>query len=101
MSSFKPNPRFVEELRHSAGVRAYLRARAEAGAEATRAAAPDRTGHYKDSIKVEDTATGARVLSTDAAASLIEWGSVNNPAYGPLKKGAELSGAHYVDTGRP
>ncbi len=99
--SFVPNPRFVEELRHSPEVRVYLLERAEAGAEATRASAPVHTGHYKDSITVEETPTGARVVSTDFAAGLIEWGSQNNPPYGPLRKGAELSGAHYVDTGKP
>ncbi len=98
-SRFTPNPRFEDELKRSVAHRVRMREAAERGADASRAAAPVRTGHYRDSIRVEPTPTGARVVSDDPAANVIEWGSVNNIPFGPLRKGAETSGAHYVDTG--
>lgn len=99
--SFKPNRRFESELERETAIRAYVLRRAEEAAVHTRAAAPSHTGYYKRHVEVHPTEKGARVASTDPAGNLIEWGSVNNIAYGPLRKGAELSGAHYVDTGRP
>lgn len=43
---------------------------------------------------VEETARGveATAYTTDIAGHLAEWGSVNNPAYAPLRRGAEAAG---------
>lgn len=97
--AFVPNPAFIAEIERDPQVVAHVLKVASEGATLTREAAPEHTGHYRRSIDVERTATGARVFSTDIAANLIEFGSVNNPPYAPLRKGAELSGARYVDTG--
>lgn len=66
-------------------------------ASAARQVAPDRTGHYKRSIRTstevdEHGRPFGRVHADDIAAHLIEWGSVNNPAYAPLRRGAEQLG---------
>jgi hypothetical protein len=49
----------MDELLKSAGVRALLRAEAEAIASRARAAAPVVTGKYRDSIEVKETTASA------------------------------------------
>lgn len=66
-------------------------------ASAARQLAPVRTGHYQRSIRtsVEVDAKGrpfGRVHADDIAAHIVEWGSVNNPAYAPLRRAAEALG---------
>lgn len=64
-------------------------------------AAPVRTGAYRDSLdaSVGITPTGVtgRVLTTDPFAHLIEFGSVNNPPYAPLRRGVESTGLTVTD----
>ena len=57
-------------------------------AESVRQATPDGTGAAKRSIR----AAGDRVVSTDPFFHLIEWGSVNNPAYAPFRRGIRAAG---------
>jgi hypothetical protein len=73
---------------------------AERAAEAARGHAPERTGHYVDSIQassgVIDTDDGptavGRVLSDDFKAAWIEFGTVDTPVFAPLRKGTEQIG---------
>lgn len=92
-SRFVANRAFEAELKRSPAYKAEMALRAKAGAEAARRIAPrGSTGDYAESIQVDDN----RVLTDDPAGHLVEWGSVNNPAYAPLRKGAEATGARVV-----
>lgn len=51
------------------------------------------SGDYARSFEVD----GHVLLTTDPAGSFIEFGSVNNPPHGTLRKAAEAVGARVVD----
>jgi hypothetical protein len=77
----------------------------EAGEEgARRNAPPPGTHHYERSIGSAVGLVGisliGRVFSTDIAAHLIEFGSINNPAYAPLRLGVESTGLRVTDRGK-
>lgn len=71
---------------------------------ARRKGPPPGTHHYERSIgsAVGFDARGVvgRVFSTDIAAHLIEFGSVNNPPYAPLRLGVESTGLFVTDRGK-
>jgi hypothetical protein len=50
------------------------------------------TGLYKRSIVVFRDGDAVAVGSTDFAAHLIEWGSVNNAPYAPIRRGVRAAG---------
>lgn len=66
--------------------------------ERAQAIAPVRTGSYRDSIEVElarDDATGvlmARVNATDFKSHWIEFGTIDTPAFAPLRRALEGMG---------
>lgn len=95
---FKPNPDFMEELVAEPGViatREEFAQRAAVFARAIGAAIAD-TGAYAASIHVE----GARLISDDPGAAYIEFGSVNNPPFAPLRRGADSTGVLLSDRGQ-
>lgn len=47
---------------------------------------PMRHGRFRDSIRLRKKPTGYRVVSLDAFAHLIEWGSAKNPIYAPFRR---------------
>lgn len=78
-------------------VQAVLNAVALEGLEAAKAVARGitRSGDYLASLDVQGT-----VLATsDPAGHIIEWGSVNSPPRGVLRKAVEQTGATWVDEG--
>lgn len=85
---FKRNPRFEEQVRRGVLYDKGLNDVAERVARAARREAPERTGDYRDSIETD----GRRVLTTDFAGHIIEWGSVKTPPYAPLRRGARAAG---------
>lgn len=65
--------------------------------------APVRTGAYRDSLDMSVGVGAAgmmvgRVLSTDPFAHLVEFGSVNNPPYAPLRRAVESVGLTVTDS---
>jgi len=90
LSEFKANPSFEEELNAEPGVQATRHQYAQAAAEGARAvgAAIADTGDYARSIEVD----GGTVYSTDPGAAYIEFGSVNNPPFAPLRRGVDGTG---------
>lgn len=46
----------------------------------------------RGSVVVEADARGVRVVNTDHGAHIDEFGSVNSPAYAPLRRGARRAG---------
>lgn len=87
-----PNPFFETLLKAQ---REHQEGMAELGeqlADAARDVAPERTGAYKDSIEVVQSAGRTAVATTDFAGHIVEFGSKNNPAYAPLRTGARKAG---------
>jgi len=68
-----------------------MRARTTAVAVAVRQAAPDKTGYYKRHVRPD----GTKVRATDTFWHLLEFGSVNNPPYAPLRRGVIASGLRF------
>jgi hypothetical protein len=97
VTRFEPNRNFLDELRREAAVRDVVEGKASEALDAAKGVARSirLTGAYERSLKVD----GARLLTTDPAGHLIEWGSKNNPPHAPLRKAAEQVGAVYEDTG--
>lgn len=54
-----------------------------------------RTGYYIRRI----VPVGSRVEVRDWAWHLVEWGSVNNPPYAPVRRGVIMSGLRFADEG--
>ncbi len=88
---FTYNKAAETEVAKSASAKAYMGNVSRAVERSVQAVAPRRTGHYRRSIVVgvELTSEGwkARVGSNDHFWHLVEFGSVNNPAYAPLRRG--------------
>ena len=101
--TFRPDPRWRDKLEGSdvaAGVlegvaRTLIKPAVEAATprgasgQAHRSIRVDRQG---DQVRVDRDGDTVRILSTDPFWHLIEWGSVNNPAYAPLRRGARAAG---------
>lgn len=100
-----PTPRFRPEpdLKIELGIRSQrefrmgMRERADLAAAVIEAVAPERTGYYRRRIK----ARGDRVWSEDVFWHLVEFGSINNPAYGPLRRGLMTAGFDFKPSPRP
>jgi hypothetical protein len=108
MSDFTYNPAVEKQLLRDPNMAQMLATYAEAGAENARADAPTghrhRGLHYRDSIHaavgVDGRGPFGRVFSVDFAAHLVEFGSVHNPAYAPLRRGVEATGLRVTDRGK-
>lgn len=92
---YVPNPAFAAELNREQAVRDELgrRARSAQRAAKTIGESLGGSGAYARSV----IADGERLLTTDPAGHIIEWGSINNPPYAPLRRAVEQIGAVYVD----
>lgn len=88
---FLPNPSFEAELQREAQYHAYIESVLERIKTAAESIAPG-DGYYKQSFVVYWDGTRAYVGSSDFAAHLIEWGSINNPPYAVLRRAAAMAG---------
>lgn len=73
----------------------FVDALADAGEEVAsqaKAAAPVVTGYYKRSIWVDRGPFQVTVGSHDPFGHMVEWGSINNPAYAPIRRGVLAAG---------
>ena len=87
----------VDELLSDARVVALVTAGAADVARNASDIAPVSTGAYKRSLRStnarrEATRVVATAYTADPFGHLVEWGSINNPAYSPLRRGAERTG---------
>ncbi len=96
--TFVPRPGFEDDIRAGDDYRAGMLAIAQQAAQtvetfARQARAPwmPRTG-ARAVIVAEPTRTGARIVNTDHAGHLQEWGSRNNPPHAPLRRGVRAAG---------
>lgn len=93
MARFVPRPGFEAQAKRDPQMRAMLRNRAGKAANEAERIGKTFAASYK--ATVEDTAEGVRIeANTDGinAASWAEFGSQNNPAYAPLRRGTEAAG---------
>lgn len=97
---FKPNRNFGPELLRQREFRRALREQAEVVAEhaetfADQAGAPwmPRSGSGTNrTMVVDDDGETVRVVNTDHAGHLMEWGGEHNPAHAPLRRGVQAAG---------
>lgn len=89
---YVPNPLFSSLLHASEEFREGIGEIAEGVKDAAQEVAPERTGSYRDSIEVEQSGSETAVVTKDFAGHLVEFGSINNPAYAPLRNGARKAG---------
>ena len=89
---YVPNPLFSQLLHASQEFREGIAEIAEDAADGAREVAPEQTGAYRDSIEVVQSGSETAVVTKDFAGHIIEFGSVNNPAYAPLRNGARKAG---------
>lgn len=92
MATFKYRPAVEREIARSAQMRAATRARAQRSADEARRLAPVDSGKYRDSIHVEETEDGARVVADADHAVHVEFGTEDTPAHAPLRRGTEAAG---------
>lgn len=83
------------------GMRVAIAAKTAQIARSTEANTPHRTGAARRSIGSSASLAGGtpvgRVFSTHPFWHLIEFGSINNPAYRPMTRAARASGLRFED----
>lgn len=94
---YRANPLFDEEVRaqleHQRGMRKITKGLAAIAARM----APHKTGYYRRRVRARGTAVAAE----DFAWHIVEFGSVNNPPYAPLRRGLRAAGVRFVKTSKP
>lgn len=104
MRAFVPNPFFEEELARSLGLQVVVHGLTEDTADEVRATGPRDEGNYIEGIEtdvgIEDGRATGRVIANDMASGLIEFGTVNNPPFAPLRRAAEKVVGNVTDDGR-
>jgi hypothetical protein len=99
MPRFRKNPNFEREFRADAMFGAALAAAAGAVASESRGVAhrimPRGRG---EQITVVHEGTEVFVTNQAYGAHLDEFGSINNPAYAPLRRGVNAAGFHLTES---
>ncbi|MES2867616.1 MAG: hypothetical protein V4703_12810 [Actinomycetota bacterium] len=70
-----------------------MSSRAAVLADMIRLLAPRKSGHYARRVVQLDN----RVELRDIAWHIVEWGSVNSPAYAPVRRAVRAVGLRYID----
>lgn len=93
-SAFKPNRQVRAEITKQPEFQAHLMRNAVRVKTTAERIAPKGTSHvgYARRFRLRRLTAAVRVLNTDIAAHLIEWGSANNPPYAPLRRAVLAAG---------
>lgn len=91
--AFRPRKTFEREVRQQPQYKAAMAERAEVLGHVIQAAAPYNTGYYYRRVR----ARGNKVYTRDFFWFLVEWGSVNNPPYAPVRRSVRALGMRYED----
>lgn len=95
------NSRLGEEIGRDPGLKQALAPAArDALAGAKRFAPHGKTGDYEGSLQAVWINGRWVLLTTDFAGSLVEFGSINNPAYAPLRRGVRSAGLRVEEHSR-
>jgi hypothetical protein len=89
---FRRNRLFEAQMKASPRYQASMAGIAQRTAKVVWSFAPHKTGAYGRSIKARENV----VYSDDPFAHLVEFGSTNNPAYAPLRRGVRAAGLRFV-----
>lgn len=105
MPAFRRNSRFEAEMKRTPGYRALLRAHVEARVvpaveQTIRQARAPWMPRGGPAVRVENDGDEVVVENTDYGAHLMEFGSANNPAHAPLRRGARAAGLRLTDNGK-
>lgn len=98
MPEFKPAKGAHEKLAETAEYKAGMSKIAGDVARQIRGQAPARSGYYRRSIKTFTQGDTIGVASSDPFAHLVEYGSVKNPAYAPIRRGVRAAGLRLVES---
>lgn len=99
MSVFTPNPKFLGELAADPASRRVMEGFANTALEFARLESPSKT--FSDRLGVEVNGDEVALVSNWSLWSIIEFGSVNNPPYAPMRRGLEAAGLQLTDDGGP
>lgn len=94
---YRPNPLFEKEVQAEPEHQKGMEKVTKGVARSIRRVAPERTGYYKRRVR----ASGRKVVARDPFWHLIEFGSVNNPPYSPLRRGLLAAGLRLVKRPKP
>lgn len=98
---FVADPAGMRHLERSAGVRREIgRAASRVARSAVGAAPRGATGDYAQSVHVLEIAGRTYVRTNDFAGHMVEWGSVNNPPYAPIRRGVKAAGLRLEETNK-
>jgi hypothetical protein len=98
---FVPNPAGIPEVETLAALDALLSEKANEAKRQAEVAAPDVTGYYKERFVLGKVGKGYRLGNLDPFAHLVEAGSIHNPPYSPLRRGAQAAGLHLREAPKP
>jgi hypothetical protein len=95
--SFRPNFGFERDMKRDPKYRAALRVRVEATAVPAVKRLADAAGspwmpRGGRAITTEQDGDTVYIVNTDFGGHLVEWGSANNPAHAPLRRGVRAAG---------
>src|SRR5688572_12693827 len=91
--AFRPRKTFERELRQQPQYKAAMADRAEVLGHVIEAAAPYKTGYFVRRVNPR----GNKVYLRDFFWFLVEYGSVNNPVYAPVRKSVRALGMRFED----
>jgi hypothetical protein len=94
---YRANPAFEAEVRAEEKFQNGMRRRTKEIAAVVQAVSPRHTGYYARHVK----ARGDRVVATDPFWHIVEFGSVNNRPYAPLRRGLRAAGVKFLRTPKP
>lgn len=102
MNRFVPNPLRVAQVERQGIARARTKEKAEEVKREAEGIAPDHTGYYKERFVLTSAGLwGYRVGNRDFAAHLVEWGSIHNEPYAPLRRGVAAAGLRLHEAPKP
>jgi len=93
MTTFRVNPSFELDLAADVETKAAMMTFKDAALDGARAAAPVRSGRYRDSLFADEDGLG----STSSFWALIEYGTVDTPPHSTLQRGVEAAGLLMTD----
>lgn len=89
---FIPNPLFDVQQKVEPEYLDGLMEHAKGLADTVKSEAPVVTGTYRDSIRALRTLMSVSVGTNYFAGHIVEWGSINSPAYAPIRRGVLAAG---------
>lgn len=90
---FRERKTFERELRQQPQYKAAMAERAEVLGHVIEAAAPYKTGYFVRRVRPR----GNRVFLRDFAWHWVEFGSIHNPPYAPVRRSVRALGLRYED----